>query len=625
MGRLDWNRNRYNNPEEMLANFNKQNVHSIAITEPFFNSTLDNYTTLKNNGWLADDNVGNMSWVSYPCGLIDASNPDAMEWMNGFYKARTEEGIDGWWLDLGEPEEHDNDGTSHHMGGSFNQIHNEFGNLWIESTYNGLRRNFPDKRAFLMPRAGTAGMQRFSTFPWTGDIKRSWEGLAVQIPALVNGSMSGVGYLGSDIGGFRAGGSDANLYLRWVQLGVFYPMMRTHSATLPEPYNDCYKDVLDKVRDFIRLRYSYLPYTYTLAYRNSRYGTPIARPLSFMDPDNAALANCTDEYLWGPDILVAPVVSESTSRNIIFPSGKWVDLNDGKVYDGNTTYYNYNAPLARLPYFLHEGAMVPRYVDKDYTSTADLNPDDIEIEYFPPSEYGITTGEILYEDDHVTPDPISTGDYHLTKYTTARNEYGVAIMFEHEGDTHYKPEQFKSNQGDTRRYILHIYGHENNGGVRVQHYPYDNGENAPLRATSEIELTNHGNSDTFASSGEDGYYVDGSTTHIRVSAAPLQRFILTSGDPAVLTGLDPAEAAGELWLSYADGMMSYSAPETAGDLRLDIHSVSGARVLTRGGLTATGTVRQTTVSLAPGVYVATLSTDDSSRAARPATLKIVVR
>ncbi|WP_302320160.1 glycoside hydrolase family 31 protein, partial [uncultured Duncaniella sp.] len=553
MGNLDWNKNKYPNPEEMLANFKAKNVHSIAITEPYFAGSISNYQTLKEHGWLADESVNNMDWVFNPSGLIDASNPDAMEWMNGFYKARTEEGLDGWWLDLGEPERHD--GDSHHMGGNFNQIHNEFGNLWIESTYNGLKKNFPNMRHFLMPRAGTAGMQRFSTFPWTGDIRRSWNGLAAQIPALVNGSMSGMGYLGSDIGGFTSTGTNPNLYLRWVQLGVFYPMMRTHSADQPEPYNSCYSSVVDKVREFIRLRYSYLPYTYTLSYKNTRYGSPIARPISFMDPDNASIANCMDEYLWGPDILVAPVVSENaTSRNITFPKGGWADLNDGKIYEGTA---NYAAPLDRLPHFLREGAMVPRYMDSDYTSTANLNPDNIEVEFFPyRNNTDLMTAE-MYEDDHVTPDPISTGDYHLTKFSALSNEYGVAVMIEHEGTRHFKPESMTSNQADVRQYVFHIYGHEAQQEVSVIRYP---AANTMARASEQsTPLSNHGNKDAFDNSDEDGYYVADNTTHVRVSASPLETLLLSSGDAALVTGVTGTESINYLWLAYADGTINYSA------------------------------------------------------------------
>ena len=150
-----------------------------------------------------------------------------MDWMWQFYKARTEDGVGGWWLDLGEPERHD--GDSHHKGGTVEQVHNEFGNLWIERVYRGLKEDFPNVRPFLMPRAGTSGMQRYSVFPWTGDIKRSWAGLQAQVPALVSAGMSGIGYMGSDVGGFSVENNytDPSLYLRWIEMAVFSPMMRT--------------------------------------------------------------------------------------------------------------------------------------------------------------------------------------------------------------------------------------------------------------------------------------------------------------------------------------------------------------------------------------------------------------
>lgn len=142
MGNLDWYTPKFPDARKMMSDFESKGVKTICITEPFFTSDSRNYSELKEKGYFADDNVSNMWWLgSEKVGLIDSSNPDAMDWKWQFYKQRTEEGMGGWWLDLGEPESHDDD--SRHMGGSVDQVHNEFGDLWTSRVYRGYKEDFP--------------------------------------------------------------------------------------------------------------------------------------------------------------------------------------------------------------------------------------------------------------------------------------------------------------------------------------------------------------------------------------------------------------------------------------------------------------------------------------------------
>ena len=123
-----------------------------------------------------------------------------------FYQQRALEGVEGWWCDLGEPENHHSE--MRHFGGSARQIHNIYSLLWAEWLHTHYKQQYPNKRLFNLIRSGYSGMQRYSTFPWTGDIQRSWGGLQAQIPAMIHMGMSGVGYMHSDIGGFTGGGQD---------------------------------------------------------------------------------------------------------------------------------------------------------------------------------------------------------------------------------------------------------------------------------------------------------------------------------------------------------------------------------------------------------------------------------
>lgn len=401
---------------------------------------------LKEKGYFADDDVSNMWWLgSDKVGLIDSSNPDAMDWMWQFYKQRTEEGMGGWWLDLGEPESHDDD--SRHVGGTVDQVHNEFGDLWTSRVYRGYKEDFPDVRPFLMPRAGTAGMQRYSTFPWSGDIKRSYKGLEAQIPALLSSGMSGVAYMGNDVGGFAADGvgTDSWLYLRWIEMATFSPMMRTHSTYLPEPYLPEYADVFDAVSKHLHLRYSFLPYTYTLAWENATKGTPLARPLNFHDVAGAtpSPSGCRDQYLWGRDIMVAPVVTCNTfKRSITFPQGTWVDLNDlTKVYAGGSTV-EYDVPLEKLPYFGRVGAFIPQFSQTAYTTSSEIDNTRLTVTYLAPSASASTYAaansaavnrSVMFDDDHTSTSTLDNGQYMITTFEGEDTPDGHIIRVSHEG------------------------------------------------------------------------------------------------------------------------------------------------------------------------------------------------
>ncbi|MDE6296295.1 MAG: hypothetical protein K2L89_00465, partial [Muribaculaceae bacterium] len=431
---------------KMMKDWLDRGIHTIVITEPYFSQETLNYSYPRSQGYFADEATSNMTWVSSRnVGLLDATNPAALDWMWTFYRDRTREGMSGWWLDLGEPEQHDSD--AHHLGGSVSQVHNEFGQLWIERVYRGYKEEFPDQRPFIMPRAGTSGMQRFSTFPWTGDVARSWSGLSSQIPSLINMSMAGVSYTGSDVGGFACmpdGYTDANLYLRWVEFAALSPLMRTHSKYYPEPTNSMYSSVLSDVRNFINLRYRLLPYTYTLSYHNATKGWPMARPACAFDTDSRNLANVSDAYLWGKDIYVAPVVNSGTSRSITFPDGEWVDFNNfTRTYRGGETI-NYSAPLNVLPYFMRKGSFIPMLTKSEgFGSTSEISYDDITVLHSTDtSKEGVYEG-VLFEDDRTSTTSLSNNEYTLIHFygkADGNGNYMVSVEPETGNATDFMPE-----------------------------------------------------------------------------------------------------------------------------------------------------------------------------------------
>lgn len=597
MGNLDWYRAKFPDPAGMMADFNAKGVKTVLITEPFFTSETVNYQPLKAKGYFADDHVDNMEWLgSQHVGLLDATNPDALDWMWEFYKARTAEGVAGWWLDLGEPERHDED--SHHLGGTVAEVHNEFGNLWVERVYRGLREDFPDIRPFIMPRAGSAGMQRLGTFPWTGDIRRSWAGLQAQVPALLNSGMSGVAWMGSDVGGFANNNdTDAELYLRWVQFAVFSPMLRTHSTYLPEPYHACYSGIIDDLRRFINLRYRWLPYTYTLAWENATIGSPLARPLNYHDTPGAAPSPgaCTDQYLWGRDIMVAPVLTSATSRTITFPQGRWVDLNDlTATYEGGTTV-TYRAPLGTLPHFGRKGSFLPQFTRTTFANTSDADASELTVTYLLDPESTTSAKGYLFDDDHVSPMAFNNGQVSATAFTGAPYTEGHAITIRHSGRY--------DGMAAERTYTFVIPGYRLTGDI----YLNDNTSRLPQLPTT----------DALASYASDAYAVDADgTLRIKVSVDATKSATLYLNVSA--SGIDNVDAAADalsLAFNGATGHISYASPAdgtiTVSDLAGTVRAQFPARE---------GTHTEALPQLNTGIYLCTLRAAGLARS-----VKIIVR
>lgn len=633
MGRIDWETSAYPDPVGMMRQFRDAHVHTIAITEPFFTSNSFNYDFLNSSGYLADSDVSNMGWLqSDRVGLLDVTNPDAVEWFKDLYKKRTAEGIESWWLDLGEPESHDAD--SRYQAGNVNQVHNEYGNRWLELTYDAMKEQIPDTRFITMPRAGTAGMQRFNAFPWTGDIARSWGGLQAQVPALVSAAMSGVSYLGSDIGGFSANGTDANLYRRWVQLGVFYPSMRTHSSIAPEVWQPAYSGVLDDVRKAINLRYAYLPYTYTQSYLYSAYGTPIARPANYADTDKSVLNNETGAYLWGPDVYVAPVLDESTSKQITFPEGDWLDMTDfTKVYAGHSST-RYNAPASVLPRFMRRGAFVPRYRQDTFTSTEEINQSEITIDHFAPRSSETATG-LLYEDNHYDIDAIRDRKYLITRFSSTNyNDTTLVINVEHEGqgwDT-------MSDTGDLHIRIHDFHINSATGGALESEYvtimpdalPMAmNGTSPQYAAANSLHAAAKSSEADVLSSSDAAFYHDTSNNKLYLhipDAGRQHNFSLVLGKPNVETSISGVYTeATTVGLEYADGCFTYIVADGLADPILEIYSATGINVLRVSDLTADGYTHQTAVALPAGIYVARLKAFTSTGLSKTATVKCVVK
>ena len=420
MGRLDWDRKKWPDPEGFLKQMRDQGVKVVAITQPYVNKkgAIDNYNYLVENHMTTTDAEGAnhdvTTWVG-DAGMIDVSNPRTRDWYWSKYKARTLEGMEGWWGDLGEPEVHPVT-IRHSNGQTAEQYHNVYGNEWSRIIYDGFKKEFPDRRLMLLMRGGTAGLQRYNVFPWTTDVSRTWGGLEPQVKFMVGAGLSGLGYLSSDIGGFAVDQNhprDPELYARWLQFGAFTPMLRTHAQLEPEPYH--FPEVEKISKKFIRQRYEWLPYNYTLAWENASKGWPLARPLDFHGENpGEAYATLDDEYMWGDEVLIAPVMKKGQrSRKVLLPAGgTWINYNHPELSYKGGSNITVKAPLDELPMFVREGSFIPLYT-LPINNVGEYNLTHLTVQYFPARA---ETTYTLYDDDRKSPTALQDDNYILTTF-----------------------------------------------------------------------------------------------------------------------------------------------------------------------------------------------------------------
>lgn len=428
MGTFDWDLKQFPDPLGMIRNLKKNNIHTILITEPYFTMSSKQYskalslnvftTTKKGEPYILND-----FWAG-KAALLDITNPKAKSWMSELYAGHIKSGISGWWLDLGEPEMHPMD--MQHVGGSTFDIHNNYSMHWMESLQKAHLQYAPNDRLFNLIRSGGPGMQRYSAFPWSGDVQRSESGLAAQIPIMLSMSMSGVGYMHSDLGGFTGGPKNDRLYTRWMQFGAFTPIMRAHGEGVsPEPifYADSVRNI---VNYFIQLRMQFLPYNYTLAYQNTMHGIPLAKPICWNGPLTSEFINVNDEFLWGNDIVIAPIMHpDSMSRNVILPPGNWFDFWSNYRIPG---FSNFSIPasLKVMPIFVKSGSIIPLTIPMN--NTASYNGDSLVLLYFRDSSI-VNVERELYFDDGLSSRSLIDGNYRLCSLNAFEDKQQSSIRF----------------------------------------------------------------------------------------------------------------------------------------------------------------------------------------------------
>jgi len=383
-GSFSWNSRVFSDPAKMIDELHKENfrvvLHDVILTARLRGSVHD------------------------LCKLSEFDEEQASCYWDA-HRKNFALGVDGWWPDEGDPL----DVPSRLVR---NRMH-----------WEGPQLDRPNERPYALHRNGYAGMQRYASFLWSGDVYSEWETLKTQVPIAINTSLSGIPYWGTDVGGFVPTKEfTAELFVRWFQFGAFCPLFRAHGRTwklrLPWGWNtgdpgpveirnyngaaipdasELHNDKVEPIcRKYLELRYRMLPYIYSEVRQCTQSGMPVMRALWLHYPDDPKAVACPDQFLWGRDILVAPVVEkEATTRTVYLPRGTWYDFWTGEKFDGGRQIER-SVDLSTLPLFTRAGAILPLGPVKQYTSEKVDAPTQVTI--YP----GADGSFLLYEDDGIS-------------------------------------------------------------------------------------------------------------------------------------------------------------------------------------------------------------------------------
>lgn len=404
------NREYFPHFEKMISDFKSMGFHTILITDLHIKRDPDHGYAPYDSGIKEDVFVKNPDGSPYVGTVWPGASlfPDftltrARDWWGGLYKDFVGMGVAGFWNDMNEPSvfltptktmpldtvHRLDDGTKI----SHREAHNIVGIENVRATYDGLRKLQPNERPFVLTRAAYPGAQRYSA-TWTGDNTSSWNHLSMSTPQLLNLGLSGFTLVGDDIGGF-IGSPTPDLLTRWIEVGAFNPIYRDHTGkgTLDQepwvhgPEHEAIR------RKFIELRYQLLPYIYTGVEESTRTGLPLMRPLFLEYPQAPGISGNEHDFLFGRDLLVAPVVVERLDAlTVQLPPGEWYDFWTGDKHSSKEPL-SLHPRLDELPLYARAGAILPMQPVVQFTDQKPDGPLDLRV--YP----GADCSGALYQDD----------------------------------------------------------------------------------------------------------------------------------------------------------------------------------------------------------------------------------
>ncbi len=412
---FEWNKHNYENPRQMLSTLDSMGFHVIVSQDPVISQRNTQQWDEANRLGLftRDVHTGEAYDMPWPwggnCGVVDFTNPDAAQWWGDLQQKPIDDGVSGFWTDMGEPAWCNEEAVERldmmHVAGEHARIHNVYGLYWDRIVTQEFEKRNPDRRLFQMTRSAFSGMQRYC-FSWTGDcgssrgMRYSWEQFEYQIPMMLSAGLGGIPFITGDITGYCGTIEDysavAELYVRWMQFGLFTPLSRAHheGSTAVEPWMFG-EQAMACARKAIELKYSLMPYIYTCAREAYDTGLPLMRAMFLEFPEDNECRTTDTQFMFGDRLLVAPVTKKgATTRTLYLPAGGWYDYYTGEYLRG-CRYVTVDAPLDKTPLFVRAGTILPTMPVLQYTSQ---DPSaDLYIDIWP--EEGASDTYTLYEDD----------------------------------------------------------------------------------------------------------------------------------------------------------------------------------------------------------------------------------
>lgn len=359
---FEWNKNHFPRPEKLINSLHKLKTKVVTILDPTLRVD-QNYKLFKEGLGNYCENPDGSLYISKmwagQCVYPDFLNKNVREWWGKLIKnwVNTYK-IDGIWLDMNEPSAFNENRTldsnvlhkiDNKRVARHEEVHNAYAYFEAMATYDAL------KEPFILSRSGYAGIQKYAAI-WSGDSTSTWEDMSLQIPLLLNLSISGVPYVGCDIGGFN-GRSDQDLLVAYYKMAVFFPIFRNHKNKLEndqEIYtlDDKHKEEIKKV---IEIRYLFMDYIIELAENAHKNGDPIIRPLLYEFESDENTYNVNDEYMLGSKILYAPLLEKNIDkRDIYLPIGDWMEFSIKKEFHGPC----YIKSETNMPIFIRKGSKI---------------------------------------------------------------------------------------------------------------------------------------------------------------------------------------------------------------------------------------------------------------------------
>ncbi|OCB74537.1 glycosyl hydrolase [Flavobacterium piscis] len=443
-----WNKNYFPDPKRMVAELAEDGFKTIVIIDPGIKIDKDYWVyqeALEKDYFCKRADGPYMKGKVWPgeCNFPDYTNPVVREWWAGLFKELISDiGVKGVWNDMNEPAvmevpnktfpmdvRHVYDGNPC----SHRKAHNIYGTQMARATYHGVKRFTYPKRPFVITRSAYSGAQRY-TSSWTGDNVATWEHLWLANIQVQRMSISGMGFTGSDIGGF-AEQPTGELYARWIQLGVFHPFCRTHSSgdhgnQEPWAFDE---EVINITRKFVSLRYQLLPYLYTMFWQYIEEGIPMLKPLVYYDQEDTQTHYRNDEFIFGNQILVCPILEpNAVGRRMYIPRGEWYNYWNNELSTGGREVW-IDTKFDEIPVFVKAGAIIPKYPVQQYVGELEFDELTLDL-YFKNGK----EKSVVYEDAQDGYD-YKKGRYSFLSFRTIGKEKELIVQLHKEGkfDTPY--------------------------------------------------------------------------------------------------------------------------------------------------------------------------------------------